>query len=249
MKRTIIFYALLLAIVAAAIVAVLHLGSSLPAPQGVAEKGIQHAAAAVQQPAAFATLRDGLLSHLQQPLGHLFLQLLAIIAVSRLVSRVFVWMGQPAVVGEMTAGILLGPSLFGLAAPTAFAFVFPKDSMGVLQILSQIGVCLFMFTVGMEVTVRHVRGNAQTALAVSHASIVFPYLLGVLLAYFLFSSLAAPGTSFLSFALFIGISMSITAFPVLARILQERGLSQTALGSTAITCAAIDDVTAWIILA
>lgn len=249
MKRPLIFYALLLAIVGAAIVAMLHLGSSLPAPQGVAAKGIEHAAAAIEQPSAFATLREGLLSHLEQPLGHLFLQLLAIIAVSRLVSRLFVWMGQPAVVGEMAAGILLGPSLFGLLAPEAFAFVFPKDSMGVLGILSQIGVCLFMFTVGMEVNVRHMRGKAQTAVAVSHASIVFPYLLGVLLAYFLFSRLAAPGTSFVSFALFIGISMSITAFPVLARILQDRGLSQTALGSTAITCAAVDDVTAWSILA
>jgi Kef-type K+ transport system membrane component KefB len=251
MKRTFIFYPLLLGIAGAALMVVLHLGSSLPAPHGVAATGVAYAAAAAtaEQPSALATLREGLLAHLEQPLSHLFLQLLAIIAVSRLVSRLFVRMGQPAVVGEMAAGILLGPSLFGLLAPEAFAFVFPKDSMEVLRILSQIGVCLFMFTVGMEVNVRHVRGKAQTAVAVSHASIVIPYLLGVLLAYFLFSSLAAAGTSFVSFALFIGISMSITAFPVLARILQDRGLSQTELGSTAITCAAVDDVTAWSILA
>ncbi|MET0291938.1 MAG: cation:proton antiporter [Steroidobacteraceae bacterium] len=249
MKRAFYLYAVLLVFVSAAIVAVLHLGSSLPAPQSAMVQGPAPTTTIAERPSAPATLREGLLSHLEQPLGHLFLQLLIIIVVSRLVSRLFVRLGQPAVVGEMAAGILLGPSLFGLLAPQAFAFVFPIDSMGVLHILSQIGVCLFMFTVGMDVNVRHVRGRVQTAVAVSHASIVFPYLLGVLLAYFLFSSLAAPGTSFVPFALFFGISMSITAFPVLARILQDRGLAQTELGSTAITCAAIDDVTAWSILA
>src|SRR5699024_1027805 len=111
-------------------------------------------------PSALDTLREGLLLHLQQPLGRLFLQLLAILAVSRAVGCLFVRMGQPAVVGEMAAGVLLGPSLFGLLLPASFAFVFPADSLGMLQILSQIGVCLFMFTVGMEVNVRHARSNA-----------------------------------------------------------------------------------------
>jgi len=249
MKRSLLLYALVLAAAGAAIAGVLHLGSSLPAPQGFAGAHSGGAVAAVQQSSAFATLMGGLLGHLQQPLGHLFLQLLAIILVSRLVSRLFVWMGQPAVIGEMAAGIVLGPSLFGLLAPDAFAFVFPASSMGMLGILSQIGVCLFMFTVGMEVNVGHVRGTARTAVVVSQTGILIPYLLGLLLAYFLFSSMAAPGTGFTAFALFMGISMSITAFPVLARILQDRGLSQTALGSMAITCAAVGDVTAWSILA
>jgi Kef-type K+ transport system membrane component KefB len=249
MKRTYLLYALLLVAVGTAILGVLHLGASLPAPQ-VAPGVVAGSVAATTEPAsALASLASGLKSNLEQPLGHLFLQLLVILIASRLVSRLFVRMGQPAVVGEMAAGILLGPSLFGLLAPGAFGFVFPADSMGVLRILSQIGVCLFMFSVGMEVNVKQLRGKAQAAVAVSHASIVIPYLLGVLLAWFLFSSLAAPGGNFTAFALFMGISMSITAFPVLARILQDRGLSQTALGTTAITCAAVDDVTAWSILA
>jgi Kef-type K+ transport system membrane component KefB len=149
----------------------------------------------------------------------------------------------------MAAGILLGPSLFGWLAPGAFASVFPAESLVVLRLLSQIGICLFMFTVGMELDLGHVRSRAQTAVVVSHVSIVFPYLLGVVLAYFLFSSLGGAGASFTAFALFMGISMSITAFPVLARILRERRLTRTALGSTALTCAAVGDVTAWTILA
>jgi Kef-type K+ transport system membrane component KefB len=153
------------------------------------------------------------------------------------------------VVGEMAAGVLLGPSLFGLLAPGAFAFVFAEGSLGTLSLLSQVGVCLFMFSVGMELDLLHVKEKARAAVAVSHASIVFPYLLGVALAYPLYSQLAAPGATFAAFALFMGISMSITAFPVLARILKERGLSRTALGNTALTCAAVNDVTAWSILA
>src|SRR5207342_684168 len=136
---------------------------------------------------------------------------LLIILVSRVVGRLFTRAGQPAVVGEMAAGILLGPSLFGLMAPRMFASVFPADSLETLRLLSQIGVCLFMFAVGTEVNVRHVRSRAHAAVAVSHASILFPYLLGVLLAYFLFTDLAEPGTTFTAFALFMGISMSITA--------------------------------------
>jgi len=194
-------------------------------------------------------LMEGLRANFDNPLSHLFVQLLVIIAVSRVMGKIFTRLGQTAVVGEMAAGILLGPSLFGWLAPEAFAFVFPKDSLGTLRLLSQIGVCLFMFAVGMEMDLRHVRSKTYTAVAVSHVSIVFPYLLGVLLAYFLFTHLAAPGATFTAFALFMGISMSITAFPVLARILQERGMSRTFLGSTAIACAAVDDVTAWSILA
>ena len=192
---------------------------------------------------------EGLGANFHHPLSGLFLQLLVIISASRLMGDIFTRFGQPAVVGEMAAGILLGPSLFGLLAPGAFAFVFPADSLAALRLLSQIGVCLFMFAVGMELDLSQVRSKAQAAVLVSHASIVFPYFLGVLLAYFLFTHLAAPGTTFTAFALFMGISMSITAFPVLARILQERAMSKTFLGSTALTCAAVDDVTAWSILA
>jgi len=224
----------MLLVFGAAIVAVLRLGSALPIPE-------------VETLAA--SERTAPLAGHDSALGHLFLQLLVIIAASRGIGHLFTRLGQPAVVGEMAAGILLGPSLFGLVAPQAFAFVFPQSSLGTLKLLSQVGVCFFMFTVGMELNLTHVRGKAHAAVAVSHASILFPYLLGVSLAYFVFTDLAAAGATFTPFALFMGISMSITAFPVLARILQERRLSKTSLGSTALTCAAVDDVTAWTILA
>ncbi len=247
MNKNTLFYLLTLGITVAAIMGVLHFGAALPAPEGAAV--VKAAAAAPAGASAISAMQAGLTANFEHPLSHLFVQLLVIILASRVMNWLFTRMGQPGVVGEMAAGILLGPSLFGLLAPGAFAFVFPADSLGALKLFSQIGVCLFMFSVGMELDVRQVRSKAQTAVMVSHASIVFPYLLGVLLAYFLFSSLAAPGASFTAFALFMGISMSITAFPVLARILQDRRMTKSYLGSTAITCAAVDDVTAWSILA
>lgn len=249
MKRVSLFYLFLLVAVSVSILGVLQLGTSLPAPDGEASRDLVGAVTPGGDGSALSGLVAGLQANFEHPLSRLFLQLLVIIAVSRLISRLFTSMGQPAVVGEMAAGILLGPSLFGLLTPGAFAFVFPHDSLDALRLLSQVGVCLFMFTVGMEVNLKHVRKEAHTAIAVSHASILLPYLLGVMLAYFLFTDLAAPGTTFTTFALFMGISMSITAFPVLARILQDRGLSRTPLGATALTCAAVDDVTAWSILA
>ena len=181
-------------------------------------------------------------------LAHLFLQLLVIIGLSRVVGKGFTRIGIPSVVGEMTTGILLGPSLFGWLAPGAFAFVFPADSLGALRLLAQVGICLFMFAVGMDVNLQQLRSSARTAVIVSQTSIVVPFLFGVGMAYPLFH-LAGPRATFLGFALFMGISMSITAFPVLARILQERGLSRTPLGTLALTCAAINDVAAWAIMA
>jgi Kef-type K+ transport system membrane component KefB len=243
MKRATLFYVATLGLVLAAIALVLHFGASLPPPGGALARvrlvGVQ----------ASSALHSGIGTGLREPLSRLLLQLLVIIAVARLVGRLFVRLGQPSVVGEMASGILLGPSLFGWLMPEAFAAVFPDSSLGVLRLLSQIGVCLFMFTVGMELDVDHLKSRAHTALLVSHVSIVFPYLLGVVLAWFLFSDLAAAGATFTAFALFMGISMSITAFPVLARILRERRMTRTSLGSTALTCAAVGDVTAWCILA
>ena len=157
--------------------------------------------------------------------------------------------GQPAVIGEIAAGVLLGPSLLGWIAPGPSAFLFPDASMPILQLLSQIGVLLFMFVVGLQLEPSHLRGRAQTAIAVSHFSIVIPFVLGVMLSLALYSRYAPPAVPFYAFALFCGVAMSITAFPVLARILEERRLTHTPLGATAITCAAVDDVTAWSILA
>jgi Kef-type K+ transport system membrane component KefB len=158
-------------------------------------------------------------------------------------------MEQPAVIGEMIAGILLGPSCLGMLSPGAQAFVFPAASLGTLQLLSQIGVILFMFVVGIELDVQHLRQRAHAAVLVSHASIVVPFFLGVACSLLLYRTLAPAAISFRAFALFMGIAMSITAFPVLARILEERGLSTSSLGSMAIACAAVDDVTAWCLLA
>jgi len=151
--------------------------------------------------------------------------------------------------GEMVAGITLGPSVLGLLWPQASAFLFPPASMTTLGVLSQIGVVLFMFIVGMELDLQHPRQRASSAVMVSHASIVVPFLLGAALALGLYPTLATANTTFTQFALFMGIAMSITAFPVLARILQDRGLSQSPLGATALTCASVDDATAWCILA
>ena len=247
MRRSSVLYVVILTLVILPIIGLLRLGSSLPAPAGAPAAPAVHATTAGTS--AVQAMASGLTKNLDDPISHLFLQLVVIIAASRVAGWVFTKLGQPSVVGEMAAGILLGPSLFGMLAPETFAFVFPANSLGTLKLLSQVGVCLFMFAVGMDLNVEHVRHKAQTAVVVSHASIVLPYLLGVMLAYFLYTHLAAPGATFMAFALFMGISMSITAFPVLARILQERGLTKTALGSTAITCAAVDDVTAWSILA
>jgi len=187
--------------------------------------------------------------NLQDPLPRLFLQMILIVLTARLAGVLAAKVGQPAVIGEMIAGILLGPSLLGWLWPDAFHFVFPAPSLGSLRLLSQIGVCLFMFVVGMELDLAELKQQARTATVVSQMSILFPYLLGMIAALFLFSTMANAETSFPVFALFIGISMSLTAFPVLARILQERALTQTALGRTAIACAATNDVAAWSILA
>lgn len=247
MKRTSFLYLTILTLVILPILGLLHEGSKLPPSAGA--PAVAKVAQGATHASSGASMLGGLEQNLKHPLSHLFLQLLVIIGASRVVGGIFKTAGQPAVVGEMAAGILLGPSLFGLLAPDAFGFVFPVSSLDALRLFAQIGVCLFMFAVGMELDIRHVRQKAQTAVVVSHASIVFPYFLGVLLAWFLYRQFAGPGINFTSFALFMGISMSITAFPVLARILQERGLTRTFLGSTAITCAAVDDVTAWSLLA
>jgi K+:H+ antiporter len=184
-----------------------------------------------------------------EPISKLLLQLIVIIILARLMGNLFQKIGQPAVIGEMVAGILLGPSLLGMFAPSLESFLFPQDSMGALRMFSQVGVILFMFLVGTELDVARVREKVHTAVLVSHASIVLPFFLGTALSWWLYTSLAPAGISFLAFALFMGIAMSITAFPVLARIIQERGLTGTYLGSLAIACAAVDDATAWCFLA
>jgi len=246
MKRSILIYLTILVFFGMGIFLILEKGRFLPAPkhetgQSMAMKGTK--------PTAMPSVWSALSENMKDPLSRLLLQVIVIVLATRAVGAIFARCGQPPVVGEVLAGILLGPSLFGWLWPGAFSFVFPIESLGILKMFSQIGVCLFMFVVGLELDLSHLRQKAHTAVLVSHASIFFPYFLGVLAALFLFSDYAAAGSSFPAFALFMGIALSITAFPVLARILAERGMSKTYLGSTAITCAAVDDATAWAILA
>ncbi|HTL17073.1 MAG TPA: cation:proton antiporter [Patescibacteria group bacterium] len=249
MTRFHFFYAMVLIGFAFGIYAVVQHGQSLRAPPAVpsSEAASPSSLRSGVEPSAslFANVRE----NLSDPLSRFFIQLILIVTLARICGSLIHRFGQPAVIGEMLAGILLGPSLLGWVWPAFFHFVFPTSSLGTLRLLSQVGVCLFMFVVGMDLDLAHLRKQARTAVVVSQVSIVFPYLLGVTTSLFLFTSLAGANTTFLAFALFIGISMSITAFPVLARILEERGLTRTPLGATAIACAATDDVTAWTILA
>ena len=197
----------------------------------------------------FDLFKISVLHNLIEPASMLLLQIISILIVSRIFGWIFKKMGQPTVIGEILAGIVLGPSLLGYFYPEAFHFLFATKSLGNLYILSQLGLILFMFTIGMELNVNALKDKIGITYVISHASIVIPYLLGMTLAYFVYREFAASHTDFLSFALFIGISMSITAFPVLARIVQEKGLSKTHLGTIVIASAANDDVTAWCILA
>lgn len=183
------------------------------------------------------------------PLAILLLQIITIILVARAFGYICKKIKQPTVIGEIAAGIFLGPSFIGVHYPEFSAFLFPVKSLGNLQFLSQIGLILFMFVIGMELDLKVLKNKAQEAVVVSHASIIFPFTLGIGLAFLIYRQFAPAEVSFLSFALFTGIALSITAFPVLARIVQERGLSKTKLGAMAITCAATDDITAWCILA
>jgi len=187
--------------------------------------------------------------NLQHPLALLLAQIITIIIIARLLGWVCKKIGQPSVIGEIIAGIILGPSLIGMYFPEFSTALFPAKSLGNLQFLSQIGLILFMFVIGMELDLKVLRNKAHEAVVISHASIVIPFALGMGLAFFIYESFAPQGVQFLSFALFLGIAMSITAFPVLARIVQERGIHKTRLGTVVITCAAADDITAWCILA
>lgn len=189
------------------------------------------------------------LHHLHAPLGALLLQIVVIVIASKLIGKLFTLAHQPRVVGEMFAGILLGPSLFGWLQPDLQASIFGAASLASLNALSQVGVIVFMFCVGAEVDTHALKKRAHVAIVVSHVSIFVPFLLGVGLAIVLYPAYTMESVDFRTFALFMGIAMSITAFPVLASIVRERGLGASLLGSTALACAAIDDITAWCLLA
>lgn len=179
----------------------------------------------------------------------LVLQIAVILAVCRIVGSLFRFLHQPRVVGEMFAGILLGPSLLGWLAPHLSAYLFPLSSLGFLNALSQVGIVIFMFLVGLGIDPGELKSQGHAAVLTSHVSIVAPFVLASFLALYLYPRLSDESVAFTNFALFMGAAMSITAFPVLARILTERNALGSRLGTLAIACAAVDDVTGWCILA
>src|SRR5262245_59234858 len=232
-RRRAFVYTAVIAVSVGAIAAILQLGELWLTPGA--------ATTTLAEPAAG--------SHVRGALAVLIVQLLVIILATQLVGSLAGLIRQPSVIGEIAAGLLLGPSLLGQIWPDGYALLFPPASLDVLRLLSQIGVILFMFAVGLDLDVHHLRQRAPVAVAVSHFSIVVPFLLGVIASLALYRSYAPAAVPFHSFGLSIGIALSITAFPVLARVLEERQMTRTPLGSTAIACAAVDDVTAWSLLA
>jgi Kef-type K+ transport system membrane component KefB len=176
-------------------------------------------------------------------------EVLVVIGLSRLVGLGFRYIKQPLVIGEIVAGIMLGPSLLGLLAPDVSAWLFPPAAVPFLEVLAEVGLIFFMFLIGLELNPKYLKGHLNVAILTSHVSIIVPFSLGTLIALFLYPQLSNSGVSFTAFSLFLGAAMSITAFPVLARIITEKNLQNTRIGSLALTCAAVDDVTAWCLLA
>ena len=180
------------------------------------------------------------------PLPHVLLALAAVIVVGQVLARLLALIRQPPVIGEVLAGIVLGPSFLG---EEVSGHLLPAESASYLSVIAQIGVILYMFVVGLELDLGALRGRTFTTLAVAHTGIAVPFVLGSVLALLLYPAYAGERVAFTSFALFVGVAMAITAFPVLARILTDRGLSRTPLGMFALTCAATGDATAWCLLA
>jgi Kef-type K+ transport system membrane component KefB len=225
--RGLLVGAALVAVPAALIVAVLGFGSARRPGQ------------ALKATAAHA---------LTGPYPRLLIALPVILAACYLAGMAFRRLGQPAVIGEIVAGVMLGPSLLGLVWPAAYRGLFPPDVVGTINTLAQLGLIFFLYLIGAEISLGMVRRRGITAAAVSQAGIALPMLAGAGLAFWLYPPFG-DGVGFLDFALFIAVSMSVTAFPVLARILSDRGLTDTPLGALALTCAAIGDVAAWCLLA
>jgi Kef-type K+ transport system membrane component KefB len=179
----------------------------------------------------------------------ILIEVLVVIGGSRLVGWIFRSIDQPLVIGEIVAGIALGPSLLGWLAPDLSALLFPTSAIPFLNVLSQIGLIFFMFLIGLELDPKYLQGNLKTAVVTSGVSILVPFTLAGILSLVIYPIVSNSSVSFTAFALFLGAAMSITAFPVLARIITENNLQNTRLGTLALTCAAVDDVTAWCLLA
>lgn len=207
------------------------------------------ASSTVAEDTPFTMFCQFVTDNLHHPLSILLIQIIAVLLMVRLFGFLFKHIGQPGVIGEIVAGIVLGPSVLGYFFPDVFQALFPPESLTNLELLSQVGLVLFMFVIGMELDFSVLKNKINETLVISHAGILVPFFLGIVASYWIYEEYAAAQTAFLPFALFIGISMSITAFPVLARIIQERNMTKTSLGTLAIASAANDDVTAWCLLA
>lgn len=231
--HTAFLYSSMIAATVAGFFAVSFLGRDLVAPEPMRVPGMGRAA----PPSSAETLL------------HVLLAMAIIIAVARILGNVFRRFKQPPVIGEVVAGILLGPSLLGMVAPRLSGYLLPPDVAPILGVIAQVGVILYMFIVGIELDTQQLRHRTHVSIAISHASIITPFLLGSSLALFLYRDLATSAVPFPLFALFMGVSMSVTAFPVLARILTDRGIHMSRMGVIALACAAVDDVTAWCLLA
>lgn len=197
---------------------------------------------------SFGAFKLSVEGHIGSTVGRLLLQVITILVVSRFVGWLFSKVKQPTVIGEIVAGILLGPSLLGALCPGVFEAIFPAESIQFLELLSSFGLILFMFTIGMELRLADIRAQARNALIISQASTFIPFILGMTLAIFLYRNYT-PHVPFFPMTLFMGIAMSITAFPVLARIIQERQMSRTPFGKLALNTAAAGDIFAWLLLA
>lgn len=187
--------------------------------------------------------------NLVHPFATLLIQIIVVLIAVRLFAFLFQSIGQPGVIGEIVAGIVLGPSLLGALFPEFFGFLFRPESLMNLELISQLGLVLFMFVIGMELDFSILKNKINETLVISHAGILVPFFLGIVASFWIYEEYAAQQTDFLPFALFLGISMSITAFPVLARIIQERNMTHKPVGILSIASAANDDVTAWCLLA
>ncbi len=230
--RIVIGYTLVVLVVIGLLWLVLSYGSERVSPRIAVKSAPEHIAV-----------------HQLSDLYHVLLALVSILLLGRWIGKLFAHFGQPRVIGEMIAGIMLGPSLLGQVWPAAKDFILPAEVAPYLGIISQIGIILYMFLVGLELNAGLLRSRAHATVAISHTSILVPFLIGAVLALWLYPYLAPEKTPFTSFALFMGVAMSITAFPVLARILTDRRMENTELGVVALSCAAVDDVTAWCLLA
>ncbi|WP_329904411.1 cation:proton antiporter [Porphyromonas pogonae] len=241
-----LFYVLMLGMFSAALFFALKAGTTAFPHHG----GSQASSQPDSLTGAFGIFQETVQHHVVSTIGLLLLQILVILIAARTMGWLFSKMKQPAVIGEIVAGILLGPSLLGAVFPETFAFLFPKESLQNVQLLSQFGLILFMFAVGMELRIGDIKERFTSSVIISHAGIFIPFALSLPISYYIYSTVSADGhIPFVPFALFVGIAMSITAFPVLARIIQENNMSRTHLGKLALSSAANGDITAWLILA